>query len=146
MFSDAEVRYLTAGGLERLARLATVDAAGTPTVDAVGYTYADGLFTIGTHHGDITATRKGRNVRDGRTGVSLIVDDVESVDPWRPRGVKVHGVAEVRDLTGHFGPGTYLVVRPLLTWSWGLEGSVFESGARRVDWQQQETSTVVNHK
>lgn len=138
MFNDAETAYLQAGGVERLARLATVDGDGVPTVDAVGYTYADGVFTIGTHHGDVTATRKGRNVRDGQTSVALIIDDMQSVQPWRPRGIKVHGAAELAEIDGHFGRGTYLVVRPLLTWSWGIEGPVFETGARRTDWRRQE--------
>jgi len=134
MFNKTELGYVQAGGLTRLARMATVGSDGQPIVDAVGYTYADGTFTVGTHHGDVLATRKGRNVKEGRKHVSLIVDDVESVDPWLPRGIRVQGEAEVVEIDGHFGRGAYLMIRPTRTWSWGLEGSVFELGTHRTDW------------
>jgi pyridoxamine 5'-phosphate oxidase family protein len=134
MFDEAERTYLEAGGPERLARLGTVDSAGQPTVDAVGFSYAAGRFVIGTAGGDVTTTRKGRNIRDGQTKVSLIVDDLESTEPWRPRGIRVHGEARVAELGGQFGRGIYLVVCPTLTWSWGLEGSVFELGTKRTEW------------
>lgn len=116
MFDEHELAYLRS---QRLGRLATVDGGRQPTVDAVGYAYDDGVFTIGSG-GDITATRKGRSVADGQTKVSLIVDDLETVDPWRPRGIRIHGEAEIAEIDGQFGPGTYLVVRPTVTWSWGL--------------------------
>ena len=118
MFDEHEIAYLRG---QRLARLATVDADGQPTVDAVGFAYRDGVFTIGSR-GDIAATRKGRNVERGQTKVSLIVDDLATIDPWRPRGIRVHGRAEIADVEGQFGPGAYLIVRPTLTWSWGLAG------------------------
>lgn len=118
MFDEHEVAYLRG---QRLGRLATVDADGQPTVDAVGFAYDDGVFTVGSR-GDIRETRKGRNVGNGMTKVSLIVDDLASVDPWRPRGVRVHGEAEVAEIEGQFGLGIYLVVRPTVTWSWGLAG------------------------
>ncbi len=118
MFDEYEIAYLRS---QRLGRLATVDASGQPTVDAVGFAYDDGVFTIGSR-GDIAATRKGRNVERGQTKVSLIVDDLESIDPWRPRGIRIHGRAEVTDVDGQFGPGKYMVVRPTVTWSWGLAG------------------------
>ncbi|HEX6257627.1 MAG TPA: PPOX class F420-dependent oxidoreductase [Euzebyales bacterium] len=116
MFDDDEIAYLRS---QRLARLATVDADGQPTVDAVGFAFTDGVFTIGSR-ADMRATRKGRNIEAGNTHVSLIVDDLASVDPWRPRGIRVHGEAEVTDIDGQFGPGTYVVVHPTITWSWGI--------------------------
>lgn len=134
MFDEREIAYLEG---QRLARLATVDGDGQPTVDAVGYAFTDGVFTIGSR-GDIRATRKGRNVDAGHTRVSLIIDDLASVDPWRPRGIRVHGEAEVADITGQFGHGVYLVVHPTVTWSWGLGGEdVNEQGhftPRRREW------------
>jgi pyridoxamine 5'-phosphate oxidase family protein len=126
MFDENEIAYLRT---QRLGRLATVDASGQPTVDAVGFAYDDGVFTIGSR-GDIAATRKGRNVERGQTKVSLIVDDLASIDPWRPRGVRVHGRAEVTAVDGQFGRGKYLVIRPTITWSWGLGGADFDDGGR----------------
>lgn len=35
------------------------------------------------------STKKYRNVRHGNKQVALSIDDLESVDPWKPRGIKV---------------------------------------------------------
>ena len=59
--------------------------------------------------------RKHKNVRDGNTLVSLTVDDLESVDPWKPRFVRVDGVAEVEDHNGIFGHGKYLKITPTVS-------------------------------
>jgi pyridoxamine 5'-phosphate oxidase family protein len=45
---------------------------------------------------------------DGNRMVSLVIDDLKSVDPWHPRFVKVYGEAEVMEHNGIFGPGEYL--------------------------------------
>jgi pyridoxamine 5'-phosphate oxidase family protein len=116
MFSEQEQAYLQG---QRLARLATVDAHGHPTVDAVGFSLDGMHILVGTH--SPVVTRKFRNVQGGNTHVALIIDDLASVQPWRPRGVKIHGVAEVAERQGHFGPGTYIVITPQVSWSWGIE-------------------------
>ena len=123
MFSESEREYLKS---QRLARIATVDSHGQPTVDAVGFSLDGEQILVGTH--SPVLTRKYRNVLDGNTKVALIVDDLQSVQPWLPRGVKIHGVAEVVERAGHFGPGSYLVITPTVSWSWGIEPE--ESGAR----------------
>ena len=123
MFSESEREYLKS---QRLARIATVDSHGQPTVDAVGFSLDGEQILVGTH--SPVLTRKYRNVLEGATKVALIVDDLQSVQPWRPRGVKIHGVAEVVERAGHFGPGSYLVITPTVSWSWGIEPE--ESGAR----------------
>ena len=124
MFSERELEYLKS---QRLARIATVDAHGQPTVDAVGYSLDGGQILVGTH--SPVLTRKYRNVLDGNTKVALIVDDLQSIQPWRPRGVKIHGVAEVVERAGHFGPGSYLVITPTVTWSWGIDPQPQEGAA-----------------
>ena len=123
MFSESEREYLKS---QRLARIATVDSHGQPTVDAVGFSLDGEQILVGTH--SPVLTRKYRNVLEGATKVALIVDDLQSVQPWLPRGVKIHGVAEVVERAGHFGPGSYLVITPTVSWSWGIEPE--ESGAR----------------
>lgn len=72
MFSREELAYLADQ------RLATVDADGQPTVDAVGFAFHHDRFLVGGR--DLPATRKHRNVAAGNTRVSLIVDDLRSVD------------------------------------------------------------------
>ena len=116
MFSEQEIGYLKS---QRLARIATVDAHGQPTVDAVGYSLDGKQILVGTH--SPRSSRKYRNIIGGNTNVALIVDDLQSVQPWRPRGIKIHGVAEVMERDGHFGPGSYIVISPTVSWSWGIE-------------------------
>jgi pyridoxamine 5'-phosphate oxidase family protein len=84
------------------------------------------VFVIGGHK--LIGSRKYRNVAGGNTKVSLILDDLASVEPWTPRGIKVHGLASAERRSGQFGPGDYLVIRPLVSWSWGIEGESFRGG------------------
>ena len=132
MFSESELEYLKS---QRLARITTVDTDGQPTVDAVGFSLDGDQILIGTH--SPVLTRKYRNVLDGNTRVALIVDDLLSTQPWRPRGVKIHGVAEVVERTGHFGPGSYLVITPTVSWSWGIEPQLQEGapGPKKTIWR-----------
>jgi pyridoxamine 5'-phosphate oxidase family protein len=42
-------------------------------------------FFIGSYSQDIfLSTRKYKNVRDGNKEVALAIDDLESVQPWKP--------------------------------------------------------------
>ena len=129
MFSEQELAYLQT---QRLARLATVDTSGQPTVDAVGFSLDGGQILIGTH--SPVLSRKYRNVLDGHTKVALIVDDLASVQPWRPRGIKVHGTAEVVERSGHFGHGSYIVITPTVSWSWGIEPQEGLVGPKKTVW------------
>ena len=120
MLSKPEADYLKT---QRLARIATVSRSSQPDVVPVGFEYDGKYFWVGSHSQDIFfKTRKYRNVRNGNTRVSLVVDDLESVTPWHPRFVKVYGSAEVLDHNGMFGPGKYLRITPKITWSSGIAG------------------------
>lgn len=129
MFSEHELAYLHS---QRLARIATVDVDGQPTVDAVGFSLDGDKILIGTHSPRLT--RKYRNVQAGNVNVALIVDDLASIQPWQPRGIKIHGVAEVVERVGHFGPGNYLVITPKVSWSWGIEPQQDASGPKKTIW------------
>jgi pyridoxamine 5'-phosphate oxidase family protein len=59
-------------------------------------------------------------VKNGNKLVALTIDDLESIDPWKPRVIKVYGTAEVLDHQGRFGPGKYLRVTPKISWSFGI--------------------------
>ncbi len=115
MFSNEELAYLAD---QRLARIATVDTSGQPSVDAVGFAFDGDRFVVGGRN--LPASRKHRNVVAGNTKVSLIVDDLRSVDPWRPRGIRVFGTARAVTRDGMFGHGDYLEIVPSITWSWGI--------------------------
>ena len=119
MFSEAEVNYLNS---QRLARIATASPKGTPEVSPVGFEFDGRHFWVGSHSQEIfPRTRRYRNITEGNDRVSLVVDDLASVEPWRPRGIKVSGKAEVMEHVGIFGPGRYLRITPRVTASWGIE-------------------------
>ena len=116
-FSPYEAEYLRS---QLLGRLATVSEAGQPDNAAVGYRLEDdGTILIGGMNN--TGTRKWRNVEAGNDKVAFVVDDLLSTKPWRPRGVRVYGRAELVDVEGQFGPGDYLRITPEVSWSWGIE-------------------------
>ena len=123
MFSEQEQAFLQS---QLLARIATVDTDGQPTVDAVGFEFDGKRFYIGGHR--FQASRKYKNVVAGNTKVSLIIDDLKSVQPWQPQGIKIHGIAEVVERNGRLGPGSYLAITPEVSWSWGVEAPTLQEG------------------
>lgn len=111
-FTGAELDYLT--GQRRLARIATVGADGTPHVAPVGFTHnpATGTIDVGGH--DLAATKKYQDV--ARTGrAAIVIDDLASTDPWRPRGIEVRGRAETVT-----APTPLIRIHPERIVSWGL--------------------------
>jgi len=119
LFSKAEVNYLKT---QRLARIATASPKGTPEVSPVGFEFDGKYFWVGSHSQDIfPTTRRYRNIAGGNNRVSIVVDDLVSVNPWRPRGVKVNGMAEVKEHDGIFGAGKYIRISPTISVTWGIE-------------------------
>jgi pyridoxamine 5'-phosphate oxidase family protein len=112
VFTDAELRYLTGG--RQLGRLATVGADGTPHVVPVGWIYNAARETIDIGGRDLETSKKFRDVaRNGRA--AIVIDDLESTDPWRPRAVEVRGRAEAITL-----PTPLIRIHPERIISWGL--------------------------
>jgi pyridoxamine 5'-phosphate oxidase family protein len=93
-FSDNELDYLV--GQRRLALVATVGDDGTPHVVPVGFSYNAEHDTIDIGGRNMERTKKYRDVqRSGRAAV--VLDDLASTSPWRPRGIEVRGRAEAVD-------------------------------------------------
>ena len=114
VFTEAEVRYLMGG--RQLGRLATVGADGTPHVVPVAWIYNAVRETIDIGGRDLERTKKFRDVlRSGRA--AIVVDDLESTDPWRPRGIEVRGRGEAIAM-----PTPLIRVHPERIVSWGIEG------------------------
>jgi pyridoxamine 5'-phosphate oxidase family protein len=112
-FSEAELAYLT--GERRLARIATVGKDGTPHVVPVGWSYNRELDTIDVGGHSMELSKKFRDVaRSGRA--AIVIDDVASTNPWRPRAVAVRGRAEAID-----DPRPLIRIYPEQVSSWGLE-------------------------
>jgi pyridoxamine 5'-phosphate oxidase family protein len=114
VFTEAERRYLAGG--RQLGRLATVGADGTPHVVPVAYIYNAARDTIDVGGAELEATKKFRDVaRGGRA--AIVVDDLESTDPWRPRGIEVRGRGEAIAM-----PTPLIRIHPERIVSWGLDG------------------------
>lgn len=115
VFSEAELRYLTGG--RQLGRIATVGADGTPHVVPVGWIHNAASDTIDISGYELESSKKFRDVaRSGRA--AIVIDDLESVDPWRPRGVEVRGRAEAIAR-----PTPLIRIHPERIISWGLTGA-----------------------
>lgn len=114
-FSANELDYLGLDGV-RLGRLATVGADGTPHVVPVGWRYDPGSDAIEVRGRDLPATKKFRDVaRAGRA--AIVIDDLASTDPWRPRAVSIRGPAEAVN-----EPKPLIRIHPGRVVSWGLDG------------------------
>jgi PPOX class F420-dependent enzyme/OxyR family protein len=113
MFTESELAYLEG---QRLCRLATIGVDGSLHVVPCGFSYNVDLGTIDITGFDLERSRKFRDVvASGRA--ALVIDDMESVDPWRPRGIEVRGSA------GGIGTGSDAVIRviPQRLIGWGLD-------------------------
>jgi pyridoxamine 5'-phosphate oxidase family protein len=134
MFSSEEETYLTS---QRIGRLATVAADGQPDADAVSYQWNGHEIVFFGHN--LLATRKARNIAAGADRVSFIVDDIGERDGARyPRGLKIHGLAEIRT----DGERPEIAIRPVTSWSWGLLGVTFANGApqfHKIVWPKSTT-------
>jgi pyridoxamine 5'-phosphate oxidase family protein len=112
-FTDGELRFLH--GDRKLGRIATVGADGTPHVVPVGWTHNRELDTIDVGGHSLETTQKFRDVARTRRA-AIVIDDLLSVDPWRPRAVEVRGRAEAIA-----GPTPLIRIHPERIVSWGIE-------------------------
>ena len=113
VFTDAELRYLAGG--RQLGRLATVGADGSPHVVPVAWIYNAARDTIDIGGAELERTKKFRDV--GRSGrAAIVIDDLASTDPWRPRAIEIRGRGEAITL-----PTPLIRIHPERIVSWGLE-------------------------
>jgi pyridoxamine 5'-phosphate oxidase family protein len=120
-FSDEELAYLRS---QPVARLATVNEDGQPDVVAVSFEVdGDSYIWVGGVGAEVAHTRKFRNIGSGRMKVSLVVDDLISIEPFIARALRVYGDAELPvERVGMVGPGLYSRITPRVSWSWNLAG------------------------
>jgi pyridoxamine 5'-phosphate oxidase family protein len=114
VFNEAELGYLRGG--RQLGRVATVGADGTPHVVPVTWILNAASDTIDITGYELESSKKYRDVaRSGRA--AIVIDDLESVDPWRPRGVEIRGRGEAIAM-----PTPLIRIHPERIISWGLSG------------------------
>ena len=113
VFTEAELRYLVGG--RQLGRIATVGADGTPHVVPVAFIYNAVRDTIDIGGHELEQTKKFRDVvRTGRA--AIVIDDLQSTDPWRPRGIEIRGRGEAIPL-----PTPLIRIHPERIVSWGID-------------------------
>ncbi|MEU4571361.1 PPOX class F420-dependent oxidoreductase [Nonomuraea sp. NPDC023979] len=119
-FTEEEIAYLRS---QPLARIATLGPGGQPDVAPVAFEFDGERFWVGGSGASVLETRKFRNVRAGNHLVAVVVDDLVSMEPFVARGVRVYGRAgEPVERVGMVGPGFYLGITPVVSWSWNLAG------------------------
>ena len=131
MFSDKEVKYLKSQPLARISTVSPDDLQ--PDVSPVGFDFDGEYFYVGGIN--LLSTRKYKNVLRNNK-VSLVVDDLETIDPWAPRGIRIYGTADIVERQGGYmdrahsssSPVSYIRIRPLRKWSWAVDGPVFLDG------------------
>lgn len=119
-FTEEEIEYLNE---QRLGRLATVGPGGQPHAVPVGFSYEADRDAIRISGHDFSETKKFRDA-ERHPKVAFIVDDLASIDPWRPRGIEIRGRAETfRDGGKEVGPGSgsaWIEITPNRVISWGI--------------------------
>jgi pyridoxamine 5'-phosphate oxidase family protein len=109
-FTEDEALFLMQG---RLARVATASKDGQPHVVPVVYEF-DGTAFYFTGW-NLEKSLKFRNLVENKK-VAMVVDDLVTVCPWRPRGVELRGVAEL----GNEDDRAYVKMTPKVKRSWGF--------------------------
>lgn len=127
VFTDAEIEYLAS---QRLARIATLAPKGSPQVRPVRFQYNAELGTTDIGGRAMAGSRKLRNVQNDAR-VAFVVDDLASIDPWRPRGLEVRGQAEALSSDGD-GAGALIRIHPRRILVWGLDAESPKLQARNV--------------
>jgi pyridoxamine 5'-phosphate oxidase family protein len=138
IFSQKEIEYLK---LQRLARIVTAQYHQIKKTDL----YSQMLYLLvlilmaNFYVGgmNILKPTKYKNVLKNNK-VSFVIDDLKSVDPWDPRGMKIYGSADIVTRQGGYMEGTghdnphYIRITPKKKWSWGIEEPVFVEGRFNV--------------
>jgi pyridoxamine 5'-phosphate oxidase family protein len=119
--TPAQIDYLAT---QRLGRIATAGADQKPHVVPTSFRYnaEHGTIDIGGMH--VATTKKYRDVQ-ANPWAAIVVDDLASVDPWRPRMLEIRGRAEALpagggDLGAGFGDA-FIRIHPDKVNSFGID-------------------------
>jgi len=138
IFTKKEIEYLKS---QRLARIATATASteqegsAQPDVVPVGFDFDGEYLYVGGMK--LLKSTKFRNVLKNNK-VAIVVDNLKSIDPWDPRGIRIYGTADIVTSQGGYMENTnhpnpqYIRVNPEKKWSWGVEQPVFVQGKFKV--------------
>lgn len=136
IFTQKEIEYLKS---QRLARIATssaqLEGPPQPDVAPVGFDFDGEYLHVGGMN--LVKSTKFRNVLQNNK-VAIVIDDLKTVDPWDPRGIRIYGTANIVTRQGDYMGNTdrpnpqYIRINPKKKWSWGVEEPVFVNGKFNV--------------
>jgi pyridoxamine 5'-phosphate oxidase family protein len=110
VFTDLELEYLRS---QPLMRFASASLSGRPDVATVAFSVeGDEIVTAGF---DIARTVRYKNIQ-ANPQATVVIDDLASVQPWSPRGIKVRGRASIDQAP----TGERFRIKPEVIWSWGV--------------------------
>ena len=149
IFTNKEKEYI---GSQIIARIATTncqiskvenhddtDTKGVgknqPDVVPVGFDFDGEYFYIGGMH--FFKSLKYKNAIKNNK-VALVIDDLLTINPWKPRGIRIYGTSDLVERQGGYmsyihksqsqSQSHYLRIKPTKKWSWGIESPVFIDG------------------
>src|ERR671924_1487615 len=94
-FSEKEIEYLRSQHLARIATAAqSSEEEGSiqPDVVPVGFDFDGEYLYVGGMN--ILKSKKYKNVLKNNK-VAIVIDDLKTVDPWDPRGIRIYGKADI---------------------------------------------------
>ncbi len=108
-FTEAEITYLRS---QPLMRFASASPEGKPDVAPVIFELdGDDIVTAGFN---ITHTARYRNIQRNPQA-TLVIDDLATIDPWSPRGVKIIGTASIEEHDG--SPRFRITPNVIISWA-----------------------------
>jgi len=129
--SEKEIEYLKSQRIARIARaVGSSERSVQPDVVPVGYDFDGQYFYVGGIN--ILKSRKYKNVLKNNK-VALVIDDLKTIDPWDPRGIRIYGTADIVTRQSGYMEQTphpqadYIRIKPEKKWSWGIHEPVFLS-------------------
>jgi len=108
-FTEAELTYLHS---QPLMRFATASPTGKPDVAPVVFE-VDGNDIVSAGF-DITHTARYRNIQKNPQA-TLVIDDLATIDPWSPRGIKIIGTASIEEAGG--SPRFRITPKVIISWA-----------------------------
>jgi len=109
VFTEAELAYLNS---QPLMRFASASLAGKPDVAPVIFEVeGDDIVTAGFN---ITQTVRYRNIQSNPRA-TLVIDDLATIDPWSPRGIKITGTATIEEIDG--APRFRITPEVIISWA-----------------------------
>jgi len=110
VFTESELDYLAS---QPLMRFATASLDGKPDIAPVVFEVdGDDIVTAGF---DISHTVRYRNLQKN-SQATVVIDDLASMNPWSPRGIKVIGTAIIETFEG----GERFRISPQVIVSWAI--------------------------